>query len=281
MGYSPALGIAALLSFLLLALLASIQQMNRGFQSSKAANPAPFKNTNCTFYDSNESPSWWRQSPQPVPEAESRVRSLSSSVEISHVHLVFHWDQLNSSQPLLIPRCKHRLCHLAQGLCSSGAWLIQLLESAWSSVPSSVHWDKGRESGSDVSQYNFCQANFCLSCQMCPPRRNNTLTPPAAAVSAAECHLLGNGWFPPWKINRSHSQWQRFLWEEALHRDKTTGSLRLLHQQQSALLSPAVPVGLDKSLHTLKPLFEAILTTPPPSFCAAVPLMPRRDSHGN
>lgn len=218
MGYSPALGIAALLSFLLLALLASIQQMNRGFQSSKAANPAPFKNTNCTFYDSNESLSWWRQSPQPVPEAESRVRSLSSSVEISHVHLVFYWDQRNSSQPLLIPRCKHRLCHLAQGLCSSGAWLIQLLESAWSSVPSSVYWDKGRESGSDVSQYNFCQANFCLSCQMCPPRRNNTLTPPAAAVSAAECHLLGHGWLPPWKINRSPSQWQRFLWEEALHR---------------------------------------------------------------
>lgn len=123
--------------------------------------------------------------------------------------------------------------------------------------------------------------NFCLSCQMCPPQRNNTLTPPAAAVSAAECHLLGNGWFPPWKINRSHSQWQRFLWEEALHRDKKTGSLRVLHQQQSVLLSPAVPVGLDKSLHTPKPLLEAIQTTPPPNFCAAVPLMPRRDSHGN
>lgn len=160
--------------------------MNRGFQSSKAANPATFKNTNCSFYDSDESLSWWWQSPETVPEAEFRVRSLSSSVEISHVHLVFHWDQLNSSQPLLIPRCKHRPHHLAQRICSSGAWLIQLLERAWSIIPSSASWDKGRESGSDVSQHNFCQTNFCLSCQTCPPRRHNTLTPPAAAVSAAE-----------------------------------------------------------------------------------------------
>jgi len=50
---SPA-GIIALISVRVLVLLASIQQMNRGFQSSKAASPAPFKNGNCTFYDGNK-----------------------------------------------------------------------------------------------------------------------------------------------------------------------------------------------------------------------------------
>lgn len=71
---SPA-GIASLPSLPVLVLLASIQQMNRGFQSSKDGNPTPFRNANCTFYDSRELLCWCRQSLEPKDRGRSRIQA--------------------------------------------------------------------------------------------------------------------------------------------------------------------------------------------------------------